>query len=70
MLSEKDLPGRKDKVSNQKILVCANCTSRATSSDYCFGCKRHVCNKCSTNVMLKMNHNVEDHWTVPSNILG
>ena len=70
MLSEKDLPGRKVTVSNQKILVCVNCSSSVGPDDYCYGCKRHVCNKCSTNVMLQMNHNVEDHWTVPSNILG
>ncbi len=69
MLSEKDLPSHK-KVSKQEILICAKCKTNTSPDNLCYGCKRHVCSGCSTNLMLQMNHKVEDHWTVPSNILG
>lgn len=69
MLSEKDLPGKKNKKEPEKE-ECANCHANAVQDDYCFGCKKFVCNKCSVNISLSMGHNVEDHWTMPANILG
>lgn len=40
---------------------CFLCGGRTTKGDYCWGCKKFVCETCSQNPSLGPGHAPEDH---------
>lgn len=40
---------------------CAKCGKKCTDAEFCFGCKKFVCEKCDINPMMG-SHKVEEHF--------
>jgi hypothetical protein len=41
---------------------CALCDASCTAEDYCYGCRKHVCQNCCSNLSMPMGtHEPADH---------
>lgn len=66
------MPGEKRKAKAARVAArgkketevsgrCAFCRRKCGESDFCYGCRRHVCEKCNVNYELMGFHEVRQH---------